>query len=439
MLKIDRDFKVDMAGLRAPLASSFDSIFGPPQYSNWVDESLSWKETCYLGDWTFLPDRKYTGPDALKLFADISINSMNGFEIGQSKHIIHCSPDGKIVHEGILSRIGPEALVAFGQNALYSDFKLHQGNYDAVSEPVGWYKLHLQGPNALHVLEKVTGERHRDIRFMRSKQVVIAGRPLMALRQGMSGEIGFELQGPVADREAVSAAILEAGEPLGIRRMGGRVAMLNHLEANYPTVTLDYLPAVFDEWGHEYVAALERSIPGFFEMFYRVAGSYDARHVSEYYRSPVEFGWGNRAKFDHDFIGAAAVKTEIAEPKRTTVTLEWNSDDVIAVYGAFFREGGALPDFMEMPRERRGFMYADAVMIGGDLVGVTTSRGYSAYFRKMLSLAVVDIAQATPGTDVVVIWGNPGTNQREIRAKVAQAPYKKDRARVDLRTLPVFG
>jgi vanillate/3-O-methylgallate O-demethylase len=118
------------------------------------------------------------------------------------------------------------------------------------------------------------------------------------------------------------------------------------------------------------------------------------------------------------------------------VTLVWNAEDVIDVYASFFRKDGPLPDFMEMPQEPRGYMWADKVVKDGELIGVTSSRGYSAYFREMISLCVINVGHAEPSTEVTVVWGNPGMPQREIRATVQPAPYKENRSRVDLSTLP---
>ena len=42
------------------------SRFGQPEYTDWLDESLSWKQTCYIGDWSFLWQHRITGPDALQ-------------------------------------------------------------------------------------------------------------------------------------------------------------------------------------------------------------------------------------------------------------------------------------------------------------------------------------------------------------------------------------
>jgi vanillate/3-O-methylgallate O-demethylase len=119
-------------------------------------------------------------------------------------------------------------------------------------------------------------------------------------------------------------------------------------------------------------------------------------------------------------------------------TLIWNADDVADVYASLFRTGQPY-DYMEMPRDQRGFMYADKVMNGGKVIGVATSRGYSYYFRQMLSLCTIDVAASEPGTEVSVIWGNPGSPQKEIRATVAPAPYKKDNRRADMHVLPTPG
>ena len=66
---------------------------------------------------------------------------------------------------------------------------------------------------------------------------------------------------------------------------------------------------------------------------------------------------------------------------------------------------------------------------------MATSRGYSYYFRQMLSLCVIDVEHSEPGTEVIVVWGDPGEPQKEIRATVAPAPYKKDNRRLDVTKL----
>jgi glycine cleavage system aminomethyltransferase T len=112
----------------------------------------------------------------------------------------------------------------------------------------------------------------------------------------------------------------------------------------------------------------------------------------------------------------------------------WNPDDVVDVYASLYRAGNPY-HYMEIPRDQRGFMYADKVTKNEKLVGIATSRGYSYFFRQMLSLCVVDLDCSEPGTEVLVIWGEPREPQKEIRAQVAPAPYKKDKRRLDVRSL----
>ncbi|EHL08449.1 hypothetical protein HMPREF0322_00761 [Desulfitobacterium hafniense DP7] len=50
-------------------------------------------------------------------------------------------------------------------------------------------------------------------------------------------------------------------------------------------------------------------------------------------------------------------------------------------------------------------------------------RQNSAYFHRMISICCLDTAYTELGTEVLVLWGEPGTRQKKIRAKVARYPY----------------
>jgi vanillate/3-O-methylgallate O-demethylase len=427
----------DIAAMRTTPPGYFTSRWGLPEYSDWRDESMSWKEACYIGDWSFLWERRFKGPDAIKLFSDISVNSFAKFDIGQSKHAIHCDENGKVIHEGILSRLSEDELMLFGRGCFWADYKLRHGSYNCTSKADDWFNLQVSGPNAIHVVEKASGQSLRDVKFMHSGKIRIAGCELLALRQGMAGEIGFELQGPMTRHKDVYDAIMEAGKDFGIRKLGGRTVFINHLEACFPTIITDYCPAIFGDGMKEYRNEFQTAMPGFAATF-NIAGSFEADDIAAWYRSPIELGWRKNIKLDHAFIGREALEAELALPKRVMRTLVWNPEDVVEVYASLFREDQPY-EYMEMPRDQRGFMYADKVMKNGKPVGVATSRGYSYYFREMLSLCTIDVAQSEPGTDVSVIWGNPGTPQKEMRAKVAPAPYKTDNRRADLVSLPKAG
>src|SRR4051794_26439773 len=67
------------------------------------------------GDWSFLWQHRFTGPDVLAMLSEITVNSFATFDVGQSKHAIHTNRDGKVIHEGVLTRFGPEEFMLHGR------------------------------------------------------------------------------------------------------------------------------------------------------------------------------------------------------------------------------------------------------------------------------------------------------------------------------------
>jgi vanillate/3-O-methylgallate O-demethylase len=426
----------------APFAATWTNFvlqMEPFEFTGWMDESESWKKTAYVGDWSALPNKLVVrGPDAIRFFQDISVNSFARFDVGQAKHSIQCAPDGKIVCEGILMRLGEEEVKFTAGPVPWTVYQFEKGNYNATLEQrgVGDFVIQVQGPASLHILEKASGEPQRDYGFMRVRQTQVAGVPVWSLRQGMSGELGFELHGPGEHAIEVHQALLDAGAEFGVRRLGGRTKSVNHVEACFPTPIVDFLPAYRS--APDFMEYMARTNPAMLGLDrYPVDGSHVVDSVTDLYRDPTELGWRKSIKFDHDFIGRDALEPIVANPRRTMTTLVWNKQDVVEVYAALFAEGDLYP-FMEMPRRVYDGFAVDSVIAEGREVGVSTSRCYSTHFRDMLSLCCIDVAYAEPGTEVTVIWGNVGGPQTEIRATVAPAPYKRDNRRIDVGALPSY-
>ncbi|MEF8885175.1 MAG: glycine cleavage T C-terminal barrel domain-containing protein [Haloarculaceae archaeon] len=366
----------------------------PSQYTNWIDEQLSWKETCYVGSWSSFANLTLEGPDAIDLLADLSINSFADYPVGGGKHLVQCDENANVVAEGVLVREGEETFVVHGVPCYWSAHNLETGDYDATCEFRDTFNYGIQGPNSLEVLDALGDHSLRDVGFMRSGEVEVAGVDVTAVRFGMSGELGFELHGPGEHSETVWNAILDAGEEYGIRRLSSGTSSINQLEAGIPSRVRDFVSAIFGDGMAGYRAFLREHQTRDL-ITHAVEGSFEADDISDYYRTPVELGWDRYTKFDHDFVGREALEAEAA----------------------------------------------DRVLRDGADVGVATMRGYSYYFRQMLSLATVDVEHADPGTEVTVLWGE-GENrtsptvedhvQTEVRATVAETPYKEDRRREDI-------
>lgn len=412
------------------------------EYTGWVDESVSWKKTCYIGDWSPLLKILVSGPDALRFFSDISVNSFAKFDIGQAKHVIFCNAEGMVMGEGVLMRQADDRfLFTSGTGVPWAIYQFsHAGRrYDAqlVNLTDRQFIFQLQGPSALFVLEKAMNESVRDIGFMRFRSGAIQGMPIDILRQGMAGELGYELHGSGAHAVQIYQCLLSAGEAFGIRRLGGRTKLVNHVEACFPTPTIDYAPAF--EGAPEFHAwfASRRNV-GPLKFFQNHRGSAALNSPRDLHRNPYELGWGRNVKFDHAFIGREALERMAQGSTRRMVTLVWNSEDVLDVHASLFRQDEQPYQPMELPREYLGTFQSDRVEVDGRVVGATSSRCYSYHFRQMLSLCVIDEAHAQEGTPVNVVWGAKGQREKVIRAVVAPAPYKKDNRRLDVTALPSY-
>lgn len=416
------------------------------EYTSWKDEQMSWKKAVYVGDWTFVPEIRFKGPDALKLISDLSINSVENWPIGKAKHIVQCNEDGKVITEGVGVRLGEDYVELNVGTPAWSYFKLKTGNYNAEAEFAATHKIQVSGPNSLSLLEKLTNTTLRDVKFMDTKVVQIRGLDVSFLRQGMAGEIGFELRGPIQNHPAIMQALLEAGQEFGIRQLGRRTVQINHLEACYPTVGIHYFQALSDDRRADFRAWIAENLPepwrghplydGVMQHKFSTSfmGSWDGDSLDELCRSPVEMGWGKSIKFDHDFIGRDALRKELESPRRKVVTLEFNSDDLVKIYASHFGDGEVYQLF-EMPHAPYVSAWTDKIMVDGQCVGHATHPGYSYYFRRGLALSFIDVEFAEVGTEVTVLWGPPGTPQTLLRATVKPAPYKPDDRRADLSSI----
>jgi len=421
----------DIIGFLRASAPAYHPGWGGPEFSSWQDEQLSWKRTCYIGDWSFLWDLQVSGPDALRFFSDTGVNSVAKFAIGQAKHLVQCDHDGKVAAEGVLMRMSDDVFRTQSSTAFWSAFLLEKGGYDAQWTEIRTFQLQVSGPTALAVCEKVTGQSLSDVKFMHFRPVTIAGRSVFALRQGMAGEIGFEFHGDAADADVVHAAIMAAGEEFGIRQLGRRTAMINHLEAAFPTGAWHYLNANFsaEAAGFPEFLAKNFNTKGIVPV---LRGSFEGETIDDYTLSPFELGWGKSVKFDHEFIGRAALEREAEHPRKRRVTLVFNADDVVRIYASLFNGDQEPLDFLEIPHPQRWVVWADAVRQGDRTVGISSTPGYSLHFRSFLSLAYLDADVAEAGGEVEILWGAPGHRQTSIRATIAPAPYKADNRRANL-------
>ena len=146
--------------------------------------------------------------------------------------------------------------------------------------------------------------------------------------------------------------------------------------------------------------------------------------------------------FNHDFIGKEALKAELEGHHNTMVHLIWDKKDILKVISTAFEPGNSC-DVMDLVGDydyvrNNGGMHIDAVYDGDKFIGASSGRMLSAKTREMISLCTIDQDYAVEGKIVEVLWGNPGTRQMRIKAKVTLLPYIKEgrNENFDVETIP---
>ncbi len=405
----------------------------PYEHSGWRAETMAWKENCYLnGNLNPSPTYRIKGPDSLRFLSKVCVNSLQNFPIGSGKHAIMCGESGLIMMDGVLVRLAEDEFITYWMTP-YIAYALQREKYDAVGEDLTGkvFLFQLAGPRSLEILETATGADFHDLRFMRHRESHIEGMKLDVLRMGMAGTLAYELHGAVADAIPVYNALLQAGADFGIRRLGQRAYMMNHTEDGFPQAYYHFpYPWLEDK---EFLAYLQRNgLDGpWSHVWSNLRGSMGS-DIRLRYRRPVELGWSKMIRFDHDFVGRRALEAEVANPRRQMVTLVWNTEDILDVHASQYQPGEHyLP--MDTPNDAPGTgLWADQVLKDGRLVGVSSGRAYSYNYRQTISLCSIDVAHGSLGTEVSVVWGEPGTRQKNIRARVDRFPYLNENRNQDV-------
>src|SRR5688572_22462583 len=140
----------------------------PSEFTNWRDEQVAWRETCALFDQSHhMTDLYVEGPDVLKLFSALGVNTFETFQVNKAKQFVACNHDGYVIGDGILFFLDENRVNLVGRPSAHNWVQYHAetGGYDVQVErdertaanPTGrrrLYRFQLQGPEALKVLER---------------------------------------------------------------------------------------------------------------------------------------------------------------------------------------------------------------------------------------------------------------------------------------------
>jgi len=391
----------------------------PWEFNGWKPESLSWKQTCYIHTGLSGAVVCVDGPDADAFIQHLCTNSLHSFPQGTMRHAVMCSDDGLVASHGILQRYDDGTYRHFAATP-WILFKAMEGKFNVRPWVEERYLTQIAGPLSLEALQRASGEDLSDIAFLRYRTTRIAGKTVEVGRIGMSGNLAYEVRGPIEDGADVFDAIYQANRELGIERLGWRTYLVNHVEGGFPQMMWTFGSSMFSDPGvREWLG------PDHFALHSQRTGSYDPNNLRVRLRNPFEVNWGSAVRFDHDFIGRPALEQVAASQHRRTVTLRWNAEDVIDIHASLYKPGEEYKtmDLPTTPTWAHGMLeHADRVLKDGKEIGISSGSIYSYYFRENLSMGCLDSEYLEPGTELIVEWGDHGRRIKPVRVTVDRFP-----------------
>jgi aminomethyltransferase len=330
---------------------------------------------------------RVTGADATKFVNRVIARDINKVAVDQVIYCCWCDPEGKVVDDGTITRLGENeyrwtaadpSLRWFNQNSLGLDVQIED-----ISEKLA--ALALQGPTSGKLLHAAAEANIAGLKYFRVTHGKIAGVPVDISRTGYTGDLGYEIWVPWKDAIKVFDELMNKGRAFDIHPAGMVALDIARIEAGLILIEVDYISskkALIDE---------QRYTPG-------------------------EIGLGKLVDLKKEsFVGrdALAMEAKKGGPARRLVGLEVNWNEVEALYEKI----GMAPQVPSTASRVAVPVYRE-----GRQVGKATSTTWSPTLKRMIALATVGRESAALGTNLSLEL-TVEASRKTVSAKVVALPF----------------
>ena len=345
------------------------------------------RSTAALIDITPLFKYRVTGNDATKLVNRVIARDINKVAIDQVIYCCWCDPQGKVIDDGTVTRLGENdyrwtaadpSLRWFRQNALGLDVQIED-----ISEKVA--ALALQGPTSGKLLHTVADADIATLKYFRVTHGKIAGVPVDISRTGYTGDLGYEIWVNWNDAVKVFDELMNKGKPFDIHPAGMVALDIARIEAGLILIEVDYISS-------------KRAL------------------IEDQKYSPGEIGLSKLVDLKKEsFVGREALALEAKKggPRRRLVGLEINWSEVEALYEKI----GMAP---QVPGTAS--RVAVPVYRGGRQVGKATSTTWSPTLKRMIALATINRESAKVG-QMLSMELTVEASRKTVSAKIVPLPF----------------
>ena len=209
----------------------------PVQYAGIVEEHRTVRTSVGLFDVSHMGEFEVDGPHALAALQSLTTNDVSALDIGQVQYAALCYPDGGIVDDLTVYRLGAERyMLTVNAGNIDKDWEWvttqgSTGRWRNVSADTGL--IAVQGPRAEALVGALAEREVTTIGYYRFVHGAVAGVHTLLSRTGYTGEDGFELYVAAADTPRLWSALLEAGRSHGVAPIGLGARDTLRLEMRY--------------------------------------------------------------------------------------------------------------------------------------------------------------------------------------------------------------
>jgi glycine cleavage system aminomethyltransferase T len=187
------------------------------------DENEYWHLLKHVTLWDVAVERQVeiTGPDATAFTQLLTCRDLSKCEVGQCKYAPLIAPDGGIVNDPILLRLGQDHFwlsLADSDALLYAKGVQALAGLEVTVQEPDVSPLQVQGPKSKPLIRDLFGEEVVNLRYYRCIESDLDGIPVVVSRTGWTGEVGYEIYLRDSSRGLdLWDRVMEAGRPLEIR------------------------------------------------------------------------------------------------------------------------------------------------------------------------------------------------------------------------------
>ncbi len=326
------------------------------------------------------------GRDAAALIDRVITRDVTKLSVGQVWYTPWCDEQGKVIDDGTVTRLSDQE---FRLTAADPSLRWLMENsaglaveIDDISDRVA--ALALQGPTSGRVLDALTADAVRSLRYFRMTRTAIGGVPVEISRTGYTGDLGYEIWMPWERGVDVWDTLIERGAAFGIHPAGMLALDVARIEAGLLLIDVDF------------------------------SSSRRAVIASQLY-SPFELGLGRLVSLDKGpFVGRRALMEECRRSgARRIAGLEIGWTAVEQLY----EQRGMAPAIPATASRVAVPVYSD-----GRQVGRATSTTWSPVLKKFIALATLDAPHFRDGT-VVDFEVTVDAVRHRVPATVVRTPF----------------